>query len=870
MMISTTTHVLTLFPLMVVLQNVKGNIRTQEPPNQLQEFVKNYRTSRSYSTVEVKVIEKGVAFLPCDLSPPKYADRILIIAWYKEDGDPIFSYDQRTMPPVEWRNTSIQFRHLSFTFKKPATLILSNILEKDEGVYRCRIDYSSSATKNHWIELEVVVPPKKLTIIDEKGRHLSSTAGPYDEGGSMILKCVVIGGKPSSEIVWLKNDRPIESTRFNSGSPESQLSIAQLARSNVHDTYTCRASNNNITLPLRKIIRVDINLGPLFVKIMNDNSFSVGKKHTISCLTHGSKPPAKIIWLIDNQVVDKRRFLVDQIYSTDGNSTTSILSFTPTRDENGLTLTCRALNTLLAYRILEDSIKLNVTYMPQTTIYLGKNLKAEYIQEGHDVYFECEVDANPASNKLMWFHNGKLLKDNKKNDISLNHNALVLRNITKHQNGNYSCVATNDEGIGKSNNFHLRIMYKPICKANQPRVYGVARHELAKILCEVESHPPPNTFKWSFNNSAENIDILPSRKLSSINRFISIVTYKPIYELDYGTILCWASNAAGKQSEPCVFHIVPAGKPDRPYNCTILNTSSYSLEIKCVEGFDGGLPQTAQVSVYDQITSVLISSVSASFPMFLVDNLEPGKLLKIEVYAVNSKGRSEPVVLSGYTLLDAEKRSVLSMDVQSRLEIVPVLGAIVGFVIMVVIVSIAAFIIVRLKMCKLRRNSPVFSVDNSKSNLSVQKRPNGRDFLEKDENNPDIIPVYTNLQQLSSNNSNQHSPQDNIFTPLTEAFLAKNREQELYSLNYAELAPLQTGGSKNKKFTPSRMKDKVIYAEIEHDGKDEIPSKFATGLVVDSENSSLPLGKTRNYAESKREVVTTKGPFLGYHQESCV
>lgn len=34
-----------------------------------------------------------------------------------------------------------------------------------------------------------------MTIFDEKGRELSTTAGPYEEGVSMILKCIVIGGK---------------------------------------------------------------------------------------------------------------------------------------------------------------------------------------------------------------------------------------------------------------------------------------------------------------------------------------------------------------------------------------------------------------------------------------------------------------------------------------------------------------------------------------------------------------------------------------------------------------------------------------------------------------------------------------------------
>lgn len=40
----------------------------------------------------------------------------------------------------------------------------------------------------------------------------------------------------------------------------------------------------------------------------------------------------------------------------------------------------------------------------------------------------------------------------------------------------------------------------------------------------------------------------------------STVTYTPITELDYGTLLCTASNKIGRQRVPCVFHIIAAGK----------------------------------------------------------------------------------------------------------------------------------------------------------------------------------------------------------------------------------------------------------------------------------------------------------------------
>lgn len=55
--------------------------------------------------------------------------------------------------------------------------------------------------------------------------------------------------------------------------------------------------------------------------------------------------------------------------------------------------------------------------------------------------------------------------------------------------------------------------------------------------------------------------------------------------------MCWANNLAGRQHEPCIFHVIGAGKPDPLHNCSIVNRTNDSLEVECTEGFDGGQPQ---------------------------------------------------------------------------------------------------------------------------------------------------------------------------------------------------------------------------------------------------------------------------------------
>lgn len=100
---------------------------------------------------------------------------------------------------------------------------------------------------------------------------------------------------------------------------------------------------------------------------------------------------------------------------------------------------------------------------------------------------------------------------------------------------------------------------KPICVPDQKRIYGVARHEDAKIVCKVEAYPPPDSFRWAFNNTEEMVDVPQARYKDSTRHTQSVLTYRPVTEMDYGTVLCWATNTAGQQKNACIFHIIPAG-----------------------------------------------------------------------------------------------------------------------------------------------------------------------------------------------------------------------------------------------------------------------------------------------------------------------
>jgi len=96
---------------------------------------------------------------------------------------------------------------------------------------------------------------------------------------------------------------------------------------------------------------------------------------------------------------------------------------------------------------------------PVVSIKLGSSLKANDINEGDDVYFECDIRANPKSYKLLWFKDGKELHQNTTAGIILpGGQSLVLQSLTKTSAGEYSCMAANVEGKSTSRPVTLEVM----------------------------------------------------------------------------------------------------------------------------------------------------------------------------------------------------------------------------------------------------------------------------------------------------------------------------------------------------------------------------------------------------------------------------
>ena len=97
------------------------------------------------------------------------------------------------------------------------------------------------------------------------------------------------------------------------------------------------------------------------------------------------------------------------------------------------------------------------------------------------------------------------------------------------------------------------------------------------------------------NQNALNLRHIRIHKQKLMFNNVGIMLFQT--EMDYGSLMCWATNSVGRQEKPCVYHLIPAGRPEPVSNCTVLNQTYSTLHVACKAGFDGGLPQSFSMQV---------------------------------------------------------------------------------------------------------------------------------------------------------------------------------------------------------------------------------------------------------------------------------
>ncbi|XP_043206205.1 synaptogenesis protein syg-2-like [Amphibalanus amphitrite] len=496
-----------------------------------------------------------------------------------------------------------------------------------------------------------------------------------------------------------------------SGAVQAELALPAVRRRQQGAELRCTAANTNLTGAPWTAVRLELLLAPLTVQLTGlPAAASAGSTHQPSCRAAGARPAAHISWTLDGAPVTSGT--VQKVSSDGNVTTSSLTLTVPrtseplrlscsawnpqlphsepisdsrqlavhwrndegrggpcpvpahshvaqfasaqppawshrrTADLGGTTgWWCSAVQ--LAARAISHSAAPRDD-APVVSLQLGRSLDPNVIKEGNDVYFECDVEANPSPGHISWFHQDRRLQPGQRDGgVIVHERSLVLPNVSMDQSGEYSCEATNAEGSARSASVRLRVLYAPRCQRPSRRIYFLPGRQV-EITCQVTAQPLKLRFKWFINRStAARETIEPSRYTSSGGSSVLRFT---LGSPEYAVIGCTSSNAVGLQRRPCLFQMLPASLPERLRQCEVHNQTVTSFEIGCQKGSDGGLQQVFALVVWQDQDRQLVRNVSSSTPYFRVTELSAGTNFTAELYAVNGKGRGRITRLQVPTL----------------------------------------------------------------------------------------------------------------------------------------------------------------------------------------------------------------------------
>ncbi|XP_037094602.1 uncharacterized protein LOC119114689, partial [Pollicipes pollicipes] len=167
------------------------------------------RCSLKCPLINVSAVQRQTAELPCDVTPPSPDDELRLVLWYYgTGGTPVYTYDARDRGRsrgAHWTDASVDSSRVQFQPNtRPAHLRIGAVRRSDQRLYRCRVDFLHSPTRNSRVNLTVIseclavireclaviTPPGRPTILNAGGHAIERlTRRRYREGEMVQLTC---------------------------------------------------------------------------------------------------------------------------------------------------------------------------------------------------------------------------------------------------------------------------------------------------------------------------------------------------------------------------------------------------------------------------------------------------------------------------------------------------------------------------------------------------------------------------------------------------------------------------------------------------------------------------------------------------------
>ncbi|XP_012721740.2 hemicentin-1 [Fundulus heteroclitus] len=389
------------------------------------------------------------------------------------------------------------------------------------GTYTCLVKNSQGQTQKDYT-LTVLVSP---TILNSD--QASDVSAPMGE--ALTLDCRA-NGVPAPRLSWLKDGEPLvgSDTHHISSTPGgSTLTVRKLSPED-SGTYTCLAVNNagqeskiyTLVVLVPPSIAGETTV-PREVQVTQDSIV------TLECHAAGNPPP-QISWLKNGRplLLSPRTRLL---------SGDSLLRIAPVQQSDTGVYTCVARSQA---GLAELSYDVEVQVPPGVDHV--EPVEPVTVVQGSLVTLTCEAHGFPLPT-LTWMKDGQPLSLHRNLLLDGQETRLQLPDVTRSDEGLYSCVASNQAG-SSTKSFNLTVLEPPtISGSSSPEELTIPVNSPLELECSAVGVPPP-TISWlKDGRPLEGADIVQENG--------HVVRISKVQVEDEGLYTCLASSLAGEDGK---------------------------------------------------------------------------------------------------------------------------------------------------------------------------------------------------------------------------------------------------------------------------------------------------------------------------------
>ncbi|XP_029429716.1 contactin-2 isoform X2 [Rhinatrema bivittatum] len=566
----------------------------------LQEFSSEQRDS-------MRVTEGWGVTIPCR-PPPHYPG--LSYRWFLNEFPNFIAADRRR-----------------FISQVTGNLYVARTELKDQGTYSCfatsHIDFAMKSVFSTptWLNVTADGDPRQYAP-SIKARFPAETYALTEQ--TVTLECFAFGN-PVPNIKWRKVDGPWPSKLT---ATESMLQIPNVAFED-EGTYECEAENakGRDTFQGRVIVQAQ----PEWLKVISDTSADIGSHLRWSCAAAG-KPRPTVRWLKNGQPLSSQT----RIDVTNGELRVSKISM----EDSGM-YQCVAQNK---HGTVYSSAELMVQALaPDFRLNPVKRLIPA--ARGGEVLIQCQPRAAPKP-VIVW-SKGTELQSNSSRVAITEEGTLIIRNISRADEGKYTCFAENF--MGKANSTGILSVRDATKITLAPASADINMGANLTLQCQASHDLSMDlTFTWALNGLPIDFDKADGHYLrASTREAVGDLTIIRAQLWHAGQYTCTAQTVVDSTSASAM--LVVRGPPGPPGGLVVRDIRDTTVQLSWSRGFDNHSP----IAKYTIQTRNLLSktwrqartspaTVEGNAESVQVVNLIPWMDYEFQVLASNILGIGDP------------------------------------------------------------------------------------------------------------------------------------------------------------------------------------------------------------------------------------